>query len=305
MAPTGTIQDVKHVVILMQENRSFDHYFGTLKGVRGFGDRNVLVTENGTNVFYQRKGLRMVAPFPALTQCVDDVDHSESSGEEARNSGWWDRWLDAKSLGAMSYYTRADMPFYYGLADAYTICDSYYCSVMGPTFPNRLYLFTGMVDPKGTGGGPVYENDVPTNGYTWTTYPERLEKAGVSWRVYRPPGDWFGDALAWFKQFRAAERGTPLYDRGMAIVPDVVEAFRHDVTNGTLPAVSWIIPTGTASEHPSFSPADGEVFAQALLAALSANAEVYASTVFYHHVRREWRVLRSCSRTDRAAGDGG
>jgi len=112
----------------------------------------------------------------------------------------------------MSYYTSSYLPLQYTLANAYTVCDNYYCSLIGPTYPNRLYLFTGMIDPNGTGGGPATANSIPPGGFTWTTYPELLQAAGISWQVYRPNGDTFGDVLPWFAQFMNASPGNPLYD---------------------------------------------------------------------------------------------
>jgi phospholipase C len=279
-AATGTIQDVQHVVIVMQENRSFDHYFGSMKGVRGFNDHSALLFQNGNNVFFQPQNTNYVLPFHVTTSCLGDIDHSEGGGLQAWNGGKWNRWVPVKGPDVMTYYNRTNLSYYYALADAYTICDANFCSVIGPTFPNRLYLFTGMIDPNGTGGGPVLDNYVPPGGYTWTTYPERLQAAGISWKVYRPNGDWFGDALPWFAQYMNAQPGSPLYDRGVATVSDVVAALRHDVTNGTLPSVSWIIPPYELSEHPSFSPDTGEWFVNQLLNVLASNPAVFNSTVF-------------------------
>jgi phospholipase C len=267
-------------VILMQENRSFDHYFGALKGVRGFDDPSTLRLGNGNNVFFQPAGTNSVPPFHAPTLTLEDVRHDWDGEHEFWNAGRWDQWVSASGAASMAYYTRADLPFYYGLADAYTVCDANYSSVMGPTFPNRLFLFTGMIDPNHTGGGPCVNNIVPANGFSWTTYPERLQAAGVSWKVYRPFGDWFGDALAWFTQFQEARPGEPLYDRGMANVSDVAGAFRQDVTNGTLAQISWIVAPWSISEHPAGSPNSGENFVKELLDALASNASVSASTVF-------------------------
>ena len=145
----GTLQDVKHVVILMDENHSFDHYFGMMQGVHGYNDPNILLFQNGSSaLFYPAGGTNSILPFPITNAC---------------NYHW------------AGYYSRTNLSFYYALADAYTICDANFCSLPGPTYPNRIYLFTGMVDPDGTGGGPVFDNvHIPTNGYSWTTYPERL-----------------------------------------------------------------------------------------------------------------------------------
>jgi phospholipase C len=279
-AATGTIQDVKHVVILMQENRSFDHYCGCMGGVRGFNDRNALILSSGQSVFNQPAGFTNFLPFPLTNQCIDDVDHSEFTGLADWDDGKWDQWVPSKGYEAMSYYTPDYLLLHYALANAYTICDNYYCSFIGPTFPNRLCLFTGTIDPNGAAGGPAVENFIPTGGFRWTTYPERLQAAGVSWKVYRPIGDWFGDVLPWFAQYTNALPGSPLYDQGVAEVPDVVSAFEDDVANGTLPQVSWIIPTLAQSGHPPYSPVDGEVFIESVLQALASNPAVLNSTVF-------------------------
>ena len=278
---TGTIQDVRHVVIFMQENRSFNHYFGTLKGVRGFGDRNALQFPNGNPVFFQPQGSGYVLPFHYTQQCLDDVEHDWDDGHAGWDSGRWDLWNQVNGASAMTYFTRDDLPYYYALADAYTVCDAYHCSVLGPTFPNRLYLMTGMMDPNGTGGGPRIDNSVPAAGFTWTTYPERLQGAGVSWKVYQQASDYYAlNALGWFAQYMFAPPGSPLHDHGVALVDNLVSAFQADVANGTLPRVSWIIPPWSQSEHPPFSPANGERLTKQLLDALASNPAVYNSTVF-------------------------
>lgn len=278
---TGTIRDVQHVVIFMQENRSFDHYFGSLKGVRGFGERSAIVMQNGNSVLYQPQGTNFILPFHVSAQCLDDVEHGWMDGLDAWDNGKWDQWIFAKGPSSLAYYTRADLPLHYALAEAYTICDAYYCSVLGPTYPNRLYLMTGTIDPNHTAGGPVLDNSVPSGGFSWTTYPERLQAAGISWRVYQQSNDFFSlNPLTWFAQYKNASPGNPLYDRGVALVSNVVAAFQTDVANGTLPQVSWIIPPWSQSEHPPFSPAAGAALTKELLNALMSNPDVYNSTVF-------------------------
>ena len=277
---TGTIADVQHVVIFMQENRSFDHYFGSLKGVRGFGDRNALLFQNAKSDFYQPQSTSYVLPFHITNQCLSDLPHDWTTGHNAWDLGKWDKWISAKGASTMAFHNRSDLAFYYALADAYTICDAYHGSVMGPTNPNRLYLWTGMIDPHGTGGGPVTDNTEPAAGFTWTTYPERLQAAGISWKVYQQPDNFDDNALAWFAQYKNAAPGTPLYDRGMTYVTDLVAAFQADVSNNSLPQVSWIVGPTALSEHPPYSPASGELLTKQLLNALASRPSVYNSTVF-------------------------
>ncbi|MFY9773218.1 MAG: alkaline phosphatase family protein, partial [Trebonia sp.] len=98
---TGTIADVQHVVILMQENRSFDHYFGTLRGVRGFGDKQALRYQNGTGIFQQpdktRTDLGYLLPYNLTDQTDGDLDHGWAGDHEAWNGGQWNNWVPAKT----------------------------------------------------------------------------------------------------------------------------------------------------------------------------------------------------------------
>jgi phospholipase C len=292
-AANGSLRDIKHVVILMQENRSFDHYFGTLAGVRGFEDSNALRLPGGKSVFYQPDAEHpngYMLPFHLDThassaQKIPSTSHAWAVQHEAWNGGLMDRWLPAhrkadgvKGPYVMGYYTRSDIPFHFALAEAFTICDAYHCSLMGPTWPNRMYLMTGMIDPDRTGGGPIINNKAPDGGYEWTTYPERLEKAGVSWKVYQQQDRYGCNMLENVKTFQKAGRGSGLYTRGIQIDPE--GQFEHDATNDRLPAVSWIIPTSFQCEHPDYMPADGAAFIASKIDAIAANPDVWAKTVF-------------------------
>jgi phospholipase C len=289
----SSLQDAKHVVVLTQENRSFDHYFGTLAGVRGFDDPEALIMPNGRTVFYQPdadnpKGYLL--PFHLDTsasraQKIPSTSHAWSVQHDSWNGGRMDRWLAAhrKVDGVngpyvMGYYNRADIPFQFALAEAFTVCDSYHCSLMGPTWPNRMYLTTGMIDPEGRYGGPIINNKAPDAGYSWTTYPERLEKAGVSWKVYQQDDNYGCNVLETFKTFRQALPGSQLYAKGMVRGPE--GQFEYDAIHDKLPAVSWIIPTSFQSEHPDYMPADGAAFVASKIDAIAANPDVWAKTVF-------------------------
>jgi phospholipase C len=284
---------VKHVVILMQENRSFDHYFGTLRGVCGFDDAAAHVLRNGQSVFKQPFGSDTVLPFHMDTattsaHCIGNKANNWRCNHDAWNHGRNDGWAWAKSPLTMGYFTRADLPFHYALADAFTICDNYRCSIMAATGPNRTYLWSGMIDPNRAYEGPIV-NGGHESGLTWTTYAERLQAAGVSWKVYHVANDNYGDnGLAYFTQFEKAQPGDPLHDRGMASVPsvsgdsasDIVAALHADVRTGTLPKVSWIVGPPSTCEHPDYSSAVGAEFMHRILDALTEDSEVWASTVF-------------------------
>ncbi len=197
-----------------------------------------------------------------------------------------DQWLpahrkadgEARAPYVMGYYTRADIPFQFALAESFTLCDAWHCSVFGPTWPNRMYLMTGMIDPEGSGGGPILKNVVPPGGYAWTTYPERLQAAGVSWKVYEQQDSYGCNMLPNFKIFQQAAKGSGLYSRGMLVSPE--GQFEYDARHDKLPAVSWIIPTSFQSEHPDYMPADGAAFVASKIDAIAANPDVWAKTVF-------------------------
>ncbi|MEU2629925.1 phosphocholine-specific phospholipase C [Kitasatospora sp. NPDC007106] len=303
LSTTGTIADARHIVILMQENRSFDHYFGMLKGVRGFADRSAIQIAGGYSVFNQPNGLGRQYPWqfsatkPAggadperLAQCNGDLSHAWSDQHNAWNGGKLDSWVSAKgNVRTLGYLTRADIPFHYALADNWTVNDAYFCSVLSATGPNRTYHWSGQIDPAGTAGGPAYDGG-DESGLRWQTYAEALEAAGVSWKVYQNAADNYGDnALAYFTRFSSAPAGSPLAVKGMGSVPkktgrtpdDIAAAIRADVVAGTLPQVSWIVPDQASSEHPYATPADGAHFVHMVMDALNADPDVFDSTVLF------------------------
>ncbi|SEO80450.1 phosphocholine-specific phospholipase C [Actinacidiphila rubida] len=302
-AATGTIADVRHVVVLMQENRSFDHYFGTLRGVRGFADRSGILLAGGHGVFDQPNGPRRQYPWQfsathraggadpeRLAQCNGDLAHSWKDQHAAWNGGRLDAWVAAKgNVRTLGHLTRADIPFHYALADNWTICDAYFCSALSATGPNRTYLFSGTIDPAGTAGGPAYDG-AEESGLRWRTYAEALEAAGVSWKVYQNASDNFGDnALAYFTRFTSAPAGSALAVKGMGSVPratghtpdDIAAAIRADALAGTLPQVSWVVADEGSSEHPYATPQDGAHFVHMVIDALAAAPDVRDSTVLF------------------------
>lgn len=287
---SGTISDVKHVVIFMQENRSFDHYFGSRPGVRGFNDPVPAPLPSSTltrqSVWYQPTKTSYMLPFHMDTTktsatCIGASSMGFTVDTAINNGGKFNAWNTARSPGlGMGFYSRNDLPFYYALADSFTICDQYFCSTLTDTNPNRLFLFSGS-NGLSVGASPVLDDTESSSGYTWTTYAERLQAAGISWKVYQQTDNFDDNALAWFANFKNAKSGSPLHDHGMATVSNIVTAFQNDVTNNTLPQVSWIVAPAALSEHPSYQPPDGENLTAQLLAALASNPSVYASTVFF------------------------
>jgi phospholipase C len=315
-AATGTIADLKHVVILMQENRSFDHYFGTLPGVRGFSDRQALKYQGGTTIFEQpdekRTDLGYLLPFhmdstTVDAQNADDLDHSWPRDHSARNNGLWNNWIAAKTEQTMGYFTRNDLPFDYALADAFTICDGYHQSILGPTGPNRMYFWTGTSSGR-TSNSPDYTVEF-TNV---TTYPELLLKAGISWQVYtnHEVGDgggndgWLGDdgdnPLWAYQQYQTSEKAATTAGRQLAVqggvqpwqpdaraplgpdhVNHVLAQFLSDCAAGTIPQVSWIVAPYEYSEHPVASPSYGAHYVRTVLEALMSNRPLWETTALF------------------------
>jgi phospholipase C len=219
----STFLDAEHVVILMQENRSFDHAFGTLKGVRGFNDPRAIELANGNPVWAQSnaKGETYI-PFrldikESKTTWTGCLPHGWDDQVDAANGGKHDRWLDTKRSGAkeyasmpltLGYHTRKDIPFYYALADAFTICDQNFCSTLTGTTPNRLHLWTGTIREKPDPKTPalVRNEDCDYGSWVnWTTFPERLEDHGISWKIYQNeltvPSGLTAEADAWLGNF--------------------------------------------------------------------------------------------------------
>ncbi len=202
-APGSTYLDAEHIVLLMQENRSFDHTFGTLQGVRGFNDPRAITLPNKNLVWLQsNKEGETYTPFrfdikDTKITWMGSIPHGWSDQVDARNNGKYDKWLDAKRSGnkeysdmplTMGYYTRADIPFYYSLADAFTVCDQNFCSSLTGTTPNRLFFWTGTIRERQDenviarlwNGDADYDTMV-----SWKTFPERLEENNISWKIYQ------------------------------------------------------------------------------------------------------------------------
>ena len=311
-AGCGSLADIEHFVFVMQENRSFDHYFGTLSGVRGFDDTSVLQQTVGgqTSSIFRQYGYQpgvgvtptgYTLPFALQQdashdgQVLNDPTHDWGPQHGCWNGGAMDRWLPehiaadgaANAPIVMSYYDRQTLPFYYALADAFTICDGYHCSVIGPTYPNRMYWMSATLDPDGKNGGPLVEtlpltpNPAYYFQYTWETMPEVLEAAGVSWKCYQSPdaaeglgsGLLVDNILRYFKQYAT----NPVLN-AKALVPTFPGTFDADVAAGTLPQVSWIVTDFLQCEHPAAPPQYGESAVAQILDTLISNPAVWEKT---------------------------
>jgi phospholipase C len=311
---------VEHVVFLMMENRSFDHFFGSMQGVRGFDDHPA-----GSNgVFAQAwpddpDGMHpTLLPFHLDTansdaECTFDLTHDWLPQHQSWNGGAMDSFVSTHTssshegpshgINTMGYYTKSDIPFMYSLAEKFTLCDGYHCSVLGPTHPNRLMSVSGTVDPAGAAGGPILATNVdPSLKFTcsWTTMPEILDAANVSWRTYNPYGNAYDvtsnsslllndNVLQYFSQYQSPT--TSLYQNAFSYYgpnvngglgsPNGPDDFASDVASGQLPSVSWIMPPIGFDQHPPAPAALGEWYIQQVLNTLVSNPAVWAKTVLF------------------------
>jgi phospholipase C len=265
-APGSTYLDAEHVVILMQENRSFDHCYGTLRGVRGFNDPRAVTLPNKNKVWLQTNASgKTYAPFrlnlkDTKATWMSSLPHSWTNQVDARNNGKYDRWLDTKASGhadyahmplTLGYYDREDIPFYYALADAFTVCDQHFCSSLTGTTPNRSYLWSGTIREDASAPARVRNEELDYDRLaSWPTFPERLEDNGISWRVYQNEinlssgltGDedaWlanFSDnPLEWFSQYnvKAADSYRQFRANQLQKLPDEIKSLEEKVS--TLP----------------------------------------------------------------------
>jgi len=294
------ITDIDNVVIFIQENRSFDHYFGSYKGVRGFNDQSAAFQQpypgNTGNA-----PVGVLLPFhldmsKTNAACTHDISHDWAPQHQSWNNGAMNGFVTSRiSINAtdavmtMGYYDRADLPYYYAVADAFTLCDNYFCPVIGPSDPNRVYTMAASLDPDGTHGGPlletlVFQNRQPFFGkLTLTTMPEQLQARGISWKVYGTPdqnilnGAFSDNVLSYFKNFQ--DSSSPLYHN--AFSPVFPTDFVSDAATGNLPQVSWILASIVDSDHPPAPSTFGENTLSLVITALMANPAVWAKTVLF------------------------
>ncbi|RAV30936.1 phosphocholine-specific phospholipase C [Sinomicrobium soli] len=257
-----SFEDAEHVVLLMQENRSFDHCFGTLRGVRGYNDPRAITLPGKNPVWLQRneKG-ETYAPFrlnmrETRATWMGDLPHSWENQVDARNDGKYDQWLVAKKVWrkaykdiplTLGYYQREDIPFYYAFADAFTVFDQHFCSSLTGTTTNRLFFWSGTHRASPEGSPKVRNSEVYYNReVSWKTFPERLEENGISWRVYQNEislqtelegedqsllGNFTDNNLEWFSQFnvRYSEGHQKFLKKRLAELPGEISALEKTV----------------------------------------------------------------------------
>ena len=291
----GRLDDIEHIVVLMQENRSFDEFFGTFPGVRGFDDRRnrQAFAQPGYHGPGARKGHLLpyhVNGRKPVGQCLGDLDRPNHdwapqhlSWNHGRNNRFYEvhsrpQWDGQFGANVMGYFKQPDIPYFWALARAYTLCDMYFCSVIGPTEPNRVYSVSATLDPAGRHGGPCLETVFNAQGlagnFSWTTMPEQLQARGISWKSYTAASGQFDSPFPAFRQFRT----NPKLNR-LGIQPTYPDDFETDLARGELPAVSWVQVAFGESEHPGFPPAKGEYAVDQVLRAIWKRPHIWRKTV--------------------------
>ncbi len=298
-AACSKLTDIQHVVIFIQENRSFDHYFGSYRGVRGFSDQSMAFQQpdpsNTTN-----PPIGTLLPFHLDTTktnaaCTHDITHEWVPQHQSWNNGAMNGFVTSRlainsndAVLSMGYYNRADLPYYYALADAFTICDNYFCSVIGPTHPNRLYTMAASLDPDGLNGGPVLQTIIVNAGafngkLTYTTMPEQLQTRGITWKVYSSPDETLingivsDNVLSFFKNYQ--DPASVLHQN--AFGPQFPVDFLADIASGNLPQVSWLVGSVVTSDHPPSPSLFGENVLSLVVSALMANPALWAKTALF------------------------
>ena len=292
------VTDIEHVVIFIQENRSFDHYFGSYRGVRGFSDQSPAFRQpdpaNATN-----PPVGVLLPFHLDTSktdaaCTHDITHDWVPQHQSWDNGAMDGFVTSRlpinnndAVLTIGYYTRADLPFYYAVADAFTICDNYFSSVIGPTDPNRLYTMAASVDPNGRNGGPllqtlIFNRQSFYGKLTYATMPEQLQARGISWKVYSSPDQNIlspvsNNVLAYFKNFQ--DPTSQLYQN--AFLPQFPLDFLADAVSGNLPQVSWVLASIVDSDHPPAPSLFGENVLSVIINALTGVPALWAKTALF------------------------
>ncbi|EAS35164.3 phospholipase C [Coccidioides immitis RS] len=279
-----SLKDVDHVIIFMQENRSWNTYFGTMAGTRGFQDPNVQVNPDGLPVWFQKvdsdqsTDTKTLLPWhlgylggnwSEAIQCMAAGSNGYRANQAALNYGLNNQWVTDNTPWSWGYLKRDDIPVQFALAEEWTVADMYQQSQITSTNPNRVMLVSGSINAPGSPQSPdeggVYLDNTETPGcekpnvncypLKWKTIFELYEDAGVSWQVYQGEDNFDDNPLAWFEQYQNARPGTPLADKGMAFLG--LDKFYKDAAKGTLPQISFIVGPRELSEHAPYSPKDG------------------------------------------------
>lgn len=258
---TGDGSAITHVLIACQENRTFDTYFGYYPKAGTFGIPVGYSQPDG-------KG-GSISPQHATQASTQDINHTWSAIHSEWHNGRMDGFVTTDGINAMIYYDGSDLPYYYALADSFTLCGNYFCSLLGPTAPNRLYLLSG------TSGGNT-SNRIPHGSLDWPTILDLLDASNITWKCYN-----FGlgtttnnlemfNTLIFFRKWQNDPR-----------IKFTENDYYNDLQAGTLPQVSFMITEGKVSEHAPQSVLAGQQQMAKVINALIQSSAWTSSAFFF------------------------
>lgn len=258
----GSIESIQHVLIACQENRTFDSYFGYYPKVGNFGiPANVSLLDAKGNV---------VKPHHFVVHDTRDIAHDWNTIHREYNNGKMDGFAVADGSDTLGYYDGTDIPYYYALADSFTLCGNYFCYQLGPTLPNRIALWAG------TTGGITQNHRVPSGSLDWPIITDLLEDHHISWKCYNlgtglgsVPEVEFFNAMPFFKRWYKDPR---LHYKE--------KDYYNDLKAGTLPQVTFLISDAFTSEHPPLSIREGEIKMSQVINAL-INSSLWTSSALF------------------------
>jgi len=260
---------IEHFVVLMQENHTFDNYFGTYPGADGIPEGVCMPVDP-----FDATNTECIEPFHIGERASEDLDHSLGTFRSQYNEGQMNGFVYAlyernqNGAAAMAYYDDTELPYYWNLADEYVLFDKFFTSDHGGSFGNHVYWVAAQ-----QGGSRVDQQGFPD----LMTIFDRLEEKGISWKFYVQNYD----ATINFRTAHliTGNRGSQVIWVPLLNIPrflDDPELSSHivdlneyyvDLENETLPAVAYIVPSG-ASEHPPGSVRSGQKFVKSLIQAL-------------------------------------
>ena len=267
---SGTSTPIEHLIFVMQQNHTFDNYFGTYPGANGI-PANTCIPVSLSKV----QTAACVAPFNIGTYPITDLSHSEETFSAQYQNGKMTGFVDAltklnqDAKLTMGYFDDRDIPFYWNIADQYVLFDNYFSSAHTGSITNRMFSITGQPGSD--------ENRIPVNGYgDIPTIFDRLQERGISWkyyiRNYNPEFNY--RALKELDYLPPQIQWVPLlsFDRFLddpelsSHIVDFSEYYT-DLQNGTLPAVSYVLLLG-ATEHPISDPQLGQITTRTMIQTL-------------------------------------
>ncbi len=258
--PGNNVNPIDHVLVACQENRSFDHYFGYYPRAGRFGVPANYSQPDGNG--------GTVTPHHNFFPITGDNSHTWQDIHKEWDNGKMDGFYTTDGSNALGYYDGSDLPYYYALANAFTLCGNYFCSLLGPSNPNRFYLMSGTC-----GGNTTNNGD--RGSFDWPTIADLLDQYHISWKCYNlglGTGTSLEDfnILVYFKKWQN--------DARLMFTED---DYQNDLANGTLPQVSFLITEALISEHPPADIQMGQHKMADVINALIGSSSWQSSALFF------------------------